>query len=176
MIDELSTAVSNYQLKWKTLAASRRNRDFFDGLQPTAVGWKVVDPGDFDKRFAFLRAYSDQIHLGWVNERWLATFHLRDQKLPWNIGIIKLMQVRPGSSDRTGLDHVDFLAPDKISAVVLKTVEPNLHATDEQNGSHCKWVSVWFADTEAKLRTDTVLDACIAELQEAKAVTQGVAP
>jgi hypothetical protein len=165
IITELNTTLSDYQLKWKTLAAGRRDRAFFDNARPTSVGWKVADLGEFDKDFAVLRAFSDQIHLGWINERWVASFHLREKQLPWGIELVKLMQLRPGSSDRTGLDHVDFLTLDGLSAAILETSEPDLNITDEQNG-HCKWVSVWFGETEAKLRNETTLDVCIAELQD----------
>lgn len=174
MINELSAAVDDYQLKWRTLAARRKDRAFFDGLRPTSVGWKVADPTDFDKRFTFLRALSDQIHLGWVNERWLATFHLRDQKLPWGIELIKLMQLRPGSSDPAGLDHLDFLAPEGISEAVIKIAEPDLTVTEEQNGEHSKWVSIWFFNTEAKLRSDSVLDVCVSELLDTKTRILGI--
>jgi hypothetical protein len=165
MVDELNGAIRNYQLQWETLATKRRDRGFFENLRPTAIGWKTAEPGDFDKRFAALRAYSDQIHLGWVNERWIATFHLREPLL-WGITIVKLMQLRPGSTDRIGLDHVDFLAPDGVSAAILKSSEADLNVTDEKNGEHCRWVSIWFAETEAKLRADTTLDICAAEMKE----------
>ena|SRR2546421_9814010 len=172
MINELNAAISDYQLKWKTLAAARHDRNFFEGLKPTAVGWKTSDPADFDKRFAALRAQSDQIHLGWLNERWIATFHLRDQALAWGVTLVKLMQRRPGSTDRIGLDHLDFLAPAGLSAASLKIAEPGLNATDERNG-HCRWTSVWFDKTEAKLRSDTVLDICIIELQDSNKLVMG---
>jgi hypothetical protein len=168
MINELNAAINDYQLKWRTLAGTRKDRGFFDGLRPTAVGWKAVDPADFDKRFAFLRALSDQIHLGWVNERWLATFHLREPQLPWGIETIKLMQRRPGSGDATGLDHLDFLVPEGTTAAIIKTSEPDLKVTEEKNGDHCKWLSLWFGNTEAKLRSDTVFDVCASELLDTK--------
>jgi hypothetical protein len=44
--------------------------------------------------------------------------------------------------------------------------EDDLKWNEERNGEHCKWISVWFAGSEAKLRTDTVLAPCIAEMQD----------
>lgn len=174
MIDELNAAINNYQLKWDTLLAGRRDANFFQGLMPTSVGWKTVDPADFDKRFVTLRALSDQIHLGWVNERWLATFHLREP-LAWNITLVKLMQLRPGSSDKPGLDHLDFRCMDGLTAQILKLSEPDLNVTDEKNGDRCTWVSMWFDGTEAKLRSDTVLDVCAAEMDATNKQVLGVA-
>jgi len=173
MLEELNVAISDYDRKWKALVVGRKDRAFFEKLRPTAVGWKAADLADFDKRFAFWRSYSDQVHLGWINERWLATFHLRDQKLNRGIVLVKLMQLRPGSNDHTGLDHLDFFAPSGTSAAIIKTSETDLNITEEKNGTHCKWISVWFEQTEAKLRSDTVLDVCIAEMEDTKKQLQG---
>jgi hypothetical protein len=167
MIDELTRSMGAYDVKWQALIADRANREFFESLLGTAVGWKAIDQADFDTRFAELRDLSDQVHLGWVNERWLATFHLKDATLPMGITLVKLMQRRPGSNDATGLDHVDFRF--KKSDVGLKDIlseEPSLKWDEETNGEHCKWISVWFAGGEAKIRSDTVLDVCAAEMKD----------
>ncbi len=164
MIDELNQALAAYQKKWDELTLGRANAAFFHGLTPTAVAWKTQDLADFDRRFAGLRDQCDQIHLGWMNERWIAVLHLKDAKLGWGIRLIKLMQRRPGSLDATGLDHVDFSSPTVHRADQLLAKAAGLTWTHEENGP-CKWVSVWFDGTEAKLRTDTTLDVCIRELQ-----------
>ena len=168
MVDELNTAIAQYQSKWQALVANRKDTAFFESLRPTSVAWKTIDLADFEKRYEELRDLSDQIHSGWVNERWLATFHLKEATLPLGITGIKLMQRRPASSDATGLDHLDFyFKPDtgQSGKTVLRQ-EPELEWTEEKNGEHCKWLSLWFADTEAKLRTDTVLDVCAQELKD----------
>jgi hypothetical protein len=167
MIDELSKAIQGYQSKWQALIAARANGEFFESLVPTAIGWKVEDQADFDVRFTQLRNLSDQVHLGWVNERWLATFHLKNTPLPMEVTLVKLMQRRPGSSDATGLDHVDFIfQPGDTTPKELLTQEPSLKWGEETNGEHCRWISVWFADCEAKIRSDTVLAVCAAEMKE----------
>lgn len=168
MLDELSMAIKSYQTKWEALVAARSDQRFFAAFQPTAVGWKTEDLADFDRRFAVLRELSDQIHLGWVNERWLATLHLKDTALPGDIRIVKLMQRRPGSTDATGLDHLDFLLSDDTDAKEVLMAEADLQWTEEKNGEHCKWLSIWFAGNEAKLRRDTVLDVCIDEMHDAR--------
>jgi hypothetical protein len=173
MIDELNHAITTYELKWRELCAGRKLREEFEALKPTSVAWKTLDPADFDKRFVQLRMVSDQIHLGWVNERWLATFHLRDQKLHWNITVVKLMMRRPGSTDAVGLDHLDFMLPDEHLGAKIKADEDGLKITEERNGDHCEWLSVWFHDTEAKLRSDTVLDVCIDEMQDCNKLVKG---
>lgn len=166
---DINQAVINYRRQWQALSQARINQTFFAGLKPTALGWKSLDLAEFDRLFVQLREHCDQIHLGWINERWLATMHLKNSRLEWGIRIIKLMQRRPGSSDAVGLDHVDFLLPkaaNESNAQVILQKEPSLKWSLETNNAHCNWISIWFNDTEAKLRTNTVLDVCIAELRE----------
>jgi hypothetical protein len=165
MHEELNAEINNYQFHWKDWAMHRVHRDYFEQLQPTAIGWKVADIAEFDKRFAVLRAHSHQVHMGWVNKRWIATFVLKES-LAWNIKIVKLMQRRVGVTDATGLDHIDFMVGEGLTAAHLKNQDQELEVTDEENGEHCKWVSIWFKGSEAKLRSNTTLDVCIAEMQE----------
>lgn len=167
MLDELKDAVETYQEKWKELLKDRADTAFFASLHPTAVAWKTEDLADFDRRAAELRDLSDQVHYGWINERWLATFHLKDTNLPLNIAIVKLMQRRPDSHDAIGLDHLDFyVKPGGADAKAVLEQEPSLKWDEETNGERCKWLSIWFAGTEAKLRSDTVLDVCASELKD----------
>lgn len=166
MIDELNKAIEGYQTKWQALIAARTDRTFFEDIKPVAAGWKTEDLTDFDKRFACWRERAEQAHLVWLNERWIATIILKDAPLAWGIQIIKLLQRRPGSSDASGLDHLDFYAPRFGTASVMQTKESDLQWTDETNGM-CAWTSLWFDDTEAKLRRESVLDVCIKEMSAA---------
>jgi hypothetical protein len=168
MIDELNQAIEAYHAKWHDLTMGRKDKAFFERLKPIAVAWKVEDLSDFDRRITSLRDACDQIHFGWLDERWLATLHLKQPALRENISVIKIMQRRPGSTDAVGLDHVDFLLPDDTDAMAVLNSEPNLTWTNETSGTYCKWLSLWFANTEAKLRTKglTTPDVCIRELEE----------
>lgn len=175
MIDELNAALQTYHKKWQQLITTTENQVFFEQLKPTAVGWKTTDLADFDTRLAELREHADQIHLGWVNGRWLATIHLRDVVLANGLTIVKLMQRRPGSSDAVGLDHVDFyLDANDGSAKDVLSEESSLKWNEEKNGEHCKWLSIWFDGAEAKLRSDTVLDVCIEELKDTNGLIMAV--
>jgi len=163
MIDELNAAIESYHAKWHALVAGRKDRAFFQKLRPTAVAWKAVDRTDFDTRFSLLRDHAEQIHMAWMNGRWLATFYLRDELPTCELRVVKLMERRPGSSDATGLDHLDFLITQGDAKQVL-SAEVDLKWTEEKNGDHCKWISLWFGGTEAKLRNNTVLQICAEEL------------
>lgn len=167
MLNSLIQSLESYEDAWRAFVAAHKDVSFLEPLEPTAAAWKTEDLADFDKRFLELRELSDQIHLGWVNDRWLATFHLRDSMLPWEIRLVKLMQRRPGSRDKIGLDHVDFRLQEGLDPTRKRLIAaPEIRWTEEKNGEYCTWLSIWFSDTEAKLRADTVLDVCIAELKE----------
>src|SRR5690606_9304541 len=128
------------------------------------IGWKTTDLAEFDKLFAEWREACDQIHVGLINNRWIATLHLKDSKLSGDIEIIKLMQRRPGSEDAVGLDHLDFMNMEETNVKAILAEETGIKWSEEENGP-CKWTSIWFEGTEAKLRLGTVIDAVIDELQ-----------
>lgn len=165
MVDELREKVITYLDEWAVLSEERQNKTFFASLKPTAVGWKATDRKELMDQVNELRDMCDQIHFGWVNERWLVTLHLKDMLLPGNITVLKLMERRPGSTDPVGLDHVDFYAGGADVKEALKD-ETDLRYEEERNGEHCKWISVWFNGGEAKLRNDTVLKVCADEMME----------
>jgi hypothetical protein len=164
MFDELNKAIEEYRAKWAKVLGAAANKELFQELKPTAVGWKVANGAEFDRLLAEWREECGQVHMNWMNGRWIATLILRDgQESAWGLRVIKLMQRRPDSSDALGLDHVDFYNPRVAAAKEqLLTGEPALKVTNEENGA-CKWISIWFAGTEAKLRPNTTLDVCATE-------------
>ncbi|HSX07643.1 MAG TPA: hypothetical protein VLG11_02010 [Candidatus Saccharimonadales bacterium] len=171
MIDELNTALGDYRKKWQALIKTRQNKQFFEGLKPTAIGWKTTDRAEYDRLCAELHDLAGHIVETWMNGRWTAKFHLRDSKLTGfgsDIEIIKIMQRRPGSTDAVGLDHVDFYSEEVADAEQILQDEPDLKWTNETNDiiAGYGWISLWFNGTEAKLKSDTVLDIIRAELQE----------
>lgn len=168
MIDELNQAISDYQAKWQSLVDGRSNKVFFEKQKPTGVGWKVNDTVELVQKFEALRDRCDQIHFGWIDGRWLVTMHKKDGPLVWGIEIIKLLQRRPNATTATGFDHIDFYHPQNKTLEPILQTEPDLEWTHKTGNAHCTYYSLWFAGTEAKLRDNTVLDPCIAELQKVR--------
>lgn len=168
MFDEISSAVVAYNRKWQDFTHGRANTKFFEDLLPVAVGWKVADKAAYTSACAELHDKCDRIIETWMNGRWVAKLQLRDETLPGGIILIKIMQRRPNSDDALGLDHVDFYSDNKNIQAVLEN-EPGVQWTTESNDiiANYEWLSVWFDDTEAKIKSETVLDIIIAELQEA---------
>jgi hypothetical protein len=168
MIDELNKATQTYLKKWQQFTAERKHAAFFKALKPNAVAWKTQDLTDFETRFAELRPLCDHISLTWMNDRWLAGMHLKDGELHGGISMIKLMQRRPDSTDAIGLDHLDFYYADAEESEAILYAEKQVSVTPETNGPHCKWLSIWFDGGEAKVRSDTVLDAIISDFTDIK--------
>lgn len=168
MLEELQTAIKNYLEKWAALVDQCIDKPFFERLRPVAVGWKVADREEYDRVYAELHDACDKIIETWMNERWIAKMHLKETTLRGGIEIIKLMQRRPGSEDAVGLDHVDFYSPEVAQAKDILEQEPALKWTIENNDAveGYEWLSVWFANTEAKLKANTVIDIVTHELQE----------
>lgn len=164
MINQLNEALKDYQTKWRRLVAGRRNKDFFEELQPTAVAWKVAERTEHNQLVAELQDKCKLVIDSWMDGRWIAKLVLReDTRLEWGIQVIKIMERRPGSTDLAGLDHVDFYSPAVEQADTFLKEEPELDWRHETNFAH--WISVRWEGTEAKLRTDTVLDSYIRELR-----------
>jgi hypothetical protein len=167
MIDELTPALKTYQRRWNELVATRTNAGFFADLQPTAIGWKVRDRAAYVATLAELHDQTDQIVETWMNGRWIAKLHLRDARQTGGIALIKIMERRPGSDDAIGLDHLDFYTATQLAkATEILQAEPDLHWSAECNDAvdGYEWLSVWFAGTEAKIKSYTVLDIVTAEL------------
>lgn len=165
MIEEMQTRVQAYLDGWQHFAATRSDSEYFQELQPTAIGWKFTDRQAALQAFDEIRDLCEQAHFGWINERWVISVYLKNTTLPGNIQVIKLMERRPGSTDAVGLDHVDFYTNDEAVKDRV-SAEPDLKWNEETNGAHCKWISVWFDQGEAKLRNDTVLKVCADEMLE----------
>ncbi len=167
MFDEVNRELGEYFGKWSRLIANRKdekNKEFFERLKPTSVGWKVADVAEHDRLVALWRDACDHIHTVWLNDRWITEMHLKSIKLSGDIEVIKLMQRRPGSDDGLGLDHVDFMDMEETNTKAVLEEESDLNWSNEKNGVSV-WTSIWFDGTEAKLREGTVLDVAATELQ-----------
>jgi hypothetical protein len=168
MIEKLNDALGGYFTKWQVFLGGRQNTEYFKAYKPVALGWKVADRAEYEQVCRDLHDKSDRIIETWMNDRWVAKLHLKEGSLKNGITIIKVMERRPGSSDAVGLDHVDFYnhQPDDIEAVL--GAEKDVEWTHESNDviAGYEWISVWFDGTEAKFKSDTVLDIVAAELQE----------
>ncbi|HSE61092.1 MAG TPA: hypothetical protein VLA88_02240 [Candidatus Saccharimonadales bacterium] len=169
MIDEINAAITNYQTKWQALVAARTDKQFFAALKPTSVGWKVKETADLDAMVFKLRDLCDHVLLVRMNDRWVAKLLLRDAKLAWNIPIIKILQLRPGSTDAVGMDHIDFYSILPEEEIEERLASESVRWSHEENRPGYTWASVWFEGTEAKIKNYTILDIQTEELQAVSA-------
>ena len=167
MIYEINSELKDYFVSWQALLAGRTDVDFFGALKPVALGWKVADKAEYARIYSMLHDKCDTIVETWMNDRWIAKMHLRDTSLEGGITIIKLMQRRPESTDLIGLDHVDFYTAAADNGESVIDQEPNLKWTHESNDvlENYSWLSLWFDETEAKIKNATVLNNIIRELE-----------
>ena len=167
MLDQINTALQNYFTQWQAVQGARTDETFFAALKPVALGWKTQDRAEYDRIYAELHDDCDHISEVWMNGRWIAKIHLRDQQVEGGIKIIKLMERRPESTDATGLDHVDFYTEATDNGRLVLAAEPNLKWTEETNDvlDDYTWISIWFGETEAKLKHSTVINNVIRELE-----------
>lgn len=166
-MNDYNQALQNYFEAWSELVVGAQNQRFFEALRPSAFGWKVANRTELEERFNALKDGCDYAYWGWINERWIVTMHLREGAFSQNIKVIKLMERRPASSDRTGLDHVDFMVKDMTATGDILTKE-DMQWTYETDNPFVNWYSIWFADTEAKIRDKSVISVCIDELEGIK--------
>lgn len=164
MIDSINVKLVKYLARWQEFEKSLINAGLDGPLKPTAIGWKVANRKNFDIAHTELMAISEQCHVGTVDNRLIGSYVLKTPLA--GVPIIKLMQLRPGSQDPTGMDHMDFYVEDlKEAKKALEDI--NADWKEESNEVH-SWLSVRFGKDlkyEAKFVDHLVLGAAIKELQ-----------
>ncbi len=167
MFDEQNAAIDNYFAKWQALIANRKdekNKEFFERLKATAMGWKVANVEEYDRLLNAWRGACDMLFQKWMNDRWIATLHLKDTTLNGGIEVVKILQRRPNATDGLGLDNMEFLDMEEVNTAAILTEESDIKWTKEENGVS-RWISLWFDGVEAKLKPETPLDIVIEELR-----------
>jgi hypothetical protein len=167
LISMINKYLRLYEASWKELVAARISQDFFRELQPTAAAWKVKDRDQHDQYVETLRPLCTSISSFWANDRWLTALVLKGHScLSLNIGILMIVERRPGVEDPVGLDHIDWWSPAVTQASHLLPLEKDLNWTYETG--RATWISVRWDGWKAKLRAGTVLDSYIRDLRLAR--------
>jgi hypothetical protein len=163
---EIANAVEDYLKAWEIFVDVHNLRDFVS--QPTAIGWKVADLKEFMKALEqLLASNTEQVHIGRVNDRYIASIVFQTS-VAAGVKVIKLMQRRASSSDLLGLDHLDFTVGN-LTAAKTELKSAQVPFETQSNDAH-EWLSLRFGEgqsREAKFVDHSVLDVCIAELQDA---------
>jgi hypothetical protein len=162
-------ALQRYNLAWKALIKEYKLQDFADYAQATTVSWKVADKAKLFFNLESLGQYAEQMHVGTVNNRYIASVVLH-KPLEANIWLIKILERRAGSRDALGLDSIDYLVPD-IEQTYTGLKAAGLYVVKEHNDKHA-WLSLRFGrddEFEAKFTDHLVLDVAQKELRDGEA-------
>lgn len=158
---ELAEELTDYDNAWQNLSKSVPTLD--RSVTPTTISWKVASKAILFENLEHLAPQIEQIHIGTVNERYIASavFH---EPLKGQIAILKILERRQGSDDPLGLDSVDYLCRDLDN---LKKLLIGQKVELQSNDMH-DWLSLRFGPDgrfEAKFVDHLVLDVAIKELQ-----------
>lgn len=106
-------------------------------------------------------------HIGTVDNRKILLLVTKEpvERVP----VVQLMQLRPGSSDPLGLDHVAFYCADM--AGLQAALESSAEKWEHQSNPGHYWISMWFGPDkrEVKFFDHTSLDLGARELSRTSA-------
>jgi hypothetical protein len=151
----IEQAFKKYNAAWRKLSLKLK-------AKPTTISWKVASKDDLFKNLEVLKNQTEQVHIGTVNDRFIASVVLTQPI--HNMSIIKILERRAGSRDLLGLDSIDYLV-ENINASHEKIKDYG--AVKESNAMH-EWLSLRFGENkefEAKFTDHLVLEVAIKELQ-----------
>jgi hypothetical protein len=156
--DALDLMLDAYNKTWQNFVANNNLQAFAQIALPTTISWKVEDRKSLFNNLEQLAEHSEQVHIGMVDHRFIASIVLIE---PYQgMRLIKILERRADSNDPLGLDSIDYLV-EKLSS----TYELLGRATDcslqKQHNDHHSWLSLRFGETrefEAKFTDHLVLD------------------
>lgn len=155
----LELQLQGYMSAWSELGISSTS------VMATTLSWKVANKAGLFWNMKNLSPLIEQMHVGTVNDRYIASMVLK-QPIQQSIWVIKILERRPGSQDALGLDSLDYLVKDLSAA--REDVQLKGHKIAAEHNDMHEWLSLRFgADDafEAKFVDRIVLDVAIKELQ-----------
>lgn len=166
--DSLVSMLQDYDAAWEQLVARNDLQTFEQLAIPTTISWKVDGHKALFNNLEQLAAQTEQVHIGTVNNRFIASVVLLE---PYrDIRLIKILERRAGSSDLLGLDSIDHLVENvtAVSEQLAKAVDCTLQK--EHNDRH-NWLSLRFGSNrefEAKFTDHLVLQVAQKEMSQAE--------
>ena len=157
------TALAAHEAAWQKLLAAHQLQELGKQAVATTLSWKVADKAALFANLEDNAAAIEQVHIGTVNDRYIASAALKEPFA--GLPILKLLERRQGSDDPLGLDSVDYLVPD-LDQTFATCQTAGLNIVRENNDMH-DWLSLRFGDQdqfEAKITDHLVLDVGIKEL------------
>jgi hypothetical protein len=166
-VDEIRNELRIYLTEWQKWLKTAHGFDFTN-LKPMHAGWKVADEAALAQTLAELLPSVREGQLATVDSRKIAL--LVPSEPVEEVPVLQIMQLRPGSRDALGLDHVAFYC-DKM-AILHGALRNHSERWEQQsNAPDHHWISMWFGANkrEAKFFNHTSLDLGVRKLIETSA-------
>lgn len=160
----LKQSLKTYFQNWQAWCREAKSFGFAE-LKPMHAGWKVADETALGAQVAEWLPLTEQGHIGSVDGRKIVLLALKEPLE--GVPVIQVMQLRPGSSDPLGFDHVAFYCPNM--AELEDVLKSSSYQWEHQSNPGHAWISLWFGDNkrEVKFFDHTSLDLGAHELSEA---------
>ncbi|MDB5169094.1 MAG: hypothetical protein JWO41_450 [Candidatus Saccharibacteria bacterium] len=158
-------ALQRYKIAWRNLVQEYHLEDFEEFAIPTTISWKVADKDHLYEALYNIRKETEQVHIGTVNDRFIASVVLK-QPFEDDLWIIKVLERRVASKDALGLDSIDYLVPD-LEQTYQGLKAAGLPVVKEHNDVHA-WLSLRFGNNdqfEAKFTDHLVIAVAQKELK-----------
>jgi hypothetical protein len=160
----LDGSLEEYHAAWHKFITENDLQIFAESATPTTISWKVADKKAMFENLESLASVTEQVHIGTVNGRFIASIVLHE---PYRgMQIIKILERRADSSDPLGLDSIDYLVENPKSASDILGKAKNCVVQKESNDMH-EWLSLRFGESqqfEAKFVDHLVLAVAQKEL------------
>ena len=164
----LVSMLQDYYEAWNQIVAKNNLQTFEQLVIPTTISWKVAGHKTLFDNLKKLAGQTQQVHIGTVNNRFIATIVLLE---PYkDIRLLKILERREGSSDLLGLDSIDYLVENltTVSDQLAKASGCTLQV--EHNDLH-SWLSLRFGENreyEAKFTDHLVLQVAQKEMAKSE--------
>ncbi len=170
-MEEIRRALKIYFQEWQDWLKTHEEFNFATHT-PMHVGWKVPDGPALAQMFTELLPALQSGHLGTVDNRKIML--LVPNEPVAGVPILQIMQLRPGSTDALGLDHVAFYCAD--IAMLKEVLQNNPAEWEEQRNPGHTWISMWWGPDkrEVKFFDHTSLDLGARELSETSAAIKAL--
>lgn len=167
VMEEIQNALRTYFKEWQNWLKTAKGFNFA-ALKPMHAGWKVPDEPALAQKFTELLPALHSGHLGTVDSRKIAL--LVPSEPVEGVPVLQVMQLRPGSKDSLGLDHVAFYCDnvDGLKAALQNNPEK---WKEQSNSPDHMWISMWWGPNkrEVKFFDHTSLDLAARDLSETSA-------
>lgn len=162
-MEDVEQQLGQYLNAWRSWSGKASIKSF-RAAPAMHFAWKVADELSLVGELRRFLPLSQEVHIGTVDARKIAllVLHTPVEGVP----IAQIMQRRPNSTDRLGLDHVAFWCAD-MATLKQALAASNYQWEEQRNDAHI-WVSVWWSKDrlEAKFFDHTTLDLGSRELSE----------